>query len=95
MNELYTGTDGYSITKFRNKTRSGGAAPHADPAGNWVDIDFPLFRLGEIYLIYAEAVLRGGAGGSSATALTYINRLRGRAYADDPAALLETLQVAS
>jgi len=82
---LYLGTDGYSSTKWRNKTRSGGAAPHADAAGNWVDIDFPLFRLAEIYLIYAEAVLKGGTGGDAATALTYINRLRGRAYANDPA----------
>ena len=80
MNDLYTGTDGYSTSKFRNKTRSGGPAPHADPNGNWVDIDFPLFRLGEIYLIYAEAVLRGGTGGSNAGALSYINLLRTRAY---------------
>jgi hypothetical protein len=80
MNDLYTGTDGYSSTKYRNVTRSGGPAPHADPAGNWVDIDFPLFRLGEIYLIYAEAVLRGGTGGDAATALDYINQLRTRAY---------------
>jgi len=85
MTSLYTGADGYSSSKYRNKTRSGGPAPHADPGGNWADIDFPLFRLGEIYLIYAEAVLRGGTGGSSATALTYINRLRGRAFANDPA----------
>jgi hypothetical protein len=80
MTDLYTGTDGYSITKYRNVTRSGGPAPHADPAGNWVDIDFPLFRLGEIYLIYAEAVLRGGTGGDAATALININKLRTRAY---------------
>jgi starch-binding outer membrane protein, SusD/RagB family len=80
MADLYTGTDGYSCTKFRNKTRAGGPAPHADPAGNWVDIDFPLFRLGEIYLVYAEAVLRGGTGGDAATALTHINQLRTRAY---------------
>jgi hypothetical protein len=45
-----------------------------------VDIDFPLFRLAEIYLIYAEAVLRGGAGGSNATAKAYLDQLnvRGR-----------------
>jgi starch-binding outer membrane protein, SusD/RagB family len=85
MTNLYTGTDGYSSTKFRNKTRAGGPAPHADPAGNWVDIDFPLFRAAEVYLIYAEAVLRGGTGGDAATALTYMNRLRGRAYANNPA----------
>jgi hypothetical protein len=80
MGDLYTGTDGYSSTKYRNKTRSGGPAPHADPAGNWVDIDFPIFRLGEIYLIYAEAVLRGGTGGTAANALNYVNLLRTRAY---------------
>lgn len=80
MTDLYTGTDGYSITKYRNKTRAGGPAPHADTQGEWVDIDFPIFRLAEIYLIYAEAVSRGGAGGDAATALTYINLLRTRAY---------------
>jgi hypothetical protein len=92
---LYLGTDGYSSTKWRNKTRSGGAAPHADAAGNWVDIDFPLFRLAEIYLIYAEAVLKGGTGGDAATALTYINRLRGRAYANDPASTTGNITAAS
>jgi len=70
MNQLLdVTTDGYSSSKFRNKTRTGAAAPNRDPDGNWVDIDFPLFRLGEIYLNYAEAVIRGGAGGSNATAL--------------------------
>ena len=64
MNDLCTGTDGYSITKYRNKTRSGGPAPMLIPQGNWVDIDFPkLFRLGEIYLIYAEAVCVAVAAG--------------------------------
>lgn len=80
MTELYTGTNGYSSTKFRNVTRTGAKAPNADPAGNWTDIDFPLFRLAEINLIYAEAVLRGGVGGDAATALTLVNALRQRAY---------------
>ena len=84
--------DGYSSTKFRNKTRTGGPAPHLDPAGNWADIDFPLFRLAEMYLIYAEAVIRGGSGGSTATALGYLNALslRGRNNANSIAAM--TLQ---
>jgi hypothetical protein len=80
MKDLYTGTDGFSTFKFRNVTRSGGVAPHADAAGNFSDIDFPVFRLGEMYLTYAEAVLRGGSGGDAGTALGYINALRTRAY---------------
>jgi hypothetical protein len=39
-----------------------------------------MFRLADVYLIYAEAVLRGGTGGNKATALGYINALRERAY---------------
>src|SRR5689334_24164796 len=33
-----------------------------------------------MYLIYAEAVLRGGTGGDAATALGYINAIRTRAW---------------
>jgi len=87
MNQLLdVPEDGYSTTKFRNVTRSGGPAPNMDPAGNWVDVDFPLFRLGEVYLNYAEAVLRGGQGGSNATALAYLNSLAVRARPGDPGA---------
>ena len=80
MNELYVETEGYSTTKYRNKTRTGAPAPHQDAAKDFSDIDFPLFRLGEVYLTYAEAVLRGGTGGDTGTALGYINALRTRAY---------------
>jgi hypothetical protein len=38
-----------------------------------------MFRLADAYLMYAEAVLRGG-GGTRAQALTYVNALRQRAY---------------
>ncbi len=82
MTGLYTSTNGYSTFKFHNLTHTGAAAPDADAAGNYSDIDFPLFRFGEVYLNYAEAVLRGGSGGDLATALSYINKLRDRAYTD-------------
>jgi hypothetical protein len=39
-----------------------------------------MFRVPDAYLMYAEAVLRGGTGGDRATALGYINKLRERAY---------------
>jgi hypothetical protein len=70
--------DGYAVTKFRNRTKSGGFG--SDPGKTFSDIDFPVFRLAEQYLIYIEAVLRGGTGGDAVTALTYANALRTRAY---------------
>ena len=77
INDIGAFTDGYAVTKFRNIKADG------TPGSNltFMDIDFPLIRLGEQYLIYAEAVLRGGTGGSLATATTYINMLRTRAAA--------------
>ena len=77
INDIGAFTDGYAVTKFKNIKADGTAGTHVD----FTDIDFPLFRLGEQYLIYAEAVLRGGTGGSLATATTYINMLRTRAAA--------------
>jgi hypothetical protein len=71
-------TDGYAVTKYKNVTRAGQAGK--DPAGDFVDTDFPLFRLADVYLMYAEAVVRGGTGGSAANALNYVNLLRQRAY---------------
>lgn len=69
-------TDGYAITKFKNVTRTG--APGSDLT--YTDTDFPMFRLADVYLMYAEAVLRGGAGGDLGTAIGYINAIRERAY---------------
>ncbi len=69
---------GWPSTKFKNVTRTGAAG--TDPSGQFVDTDFPLFRFAEMHLNYAEAVLRGGTGGSTALALQYVNALRQRAY---------------
>jgi len=82
MTSMYTASAGFSTYKFRNVTRTGAPDPHADPNGNFASISFPLFRFAEIYLIYAEAVLRGGTGGDATTALNYINALRTRAYSN-------------
>ncbi|WP_341837247.1 RagB/SusD family nutrient uptake outer membrane protein [Chitinophaga pollutisoli] len=72
-------SEGLRVVKFRNRTTTG-ETPEA-PGGAFCSVDFPLFRLAEQYLIYAEAVKRGG-GGSEATALGYLNLLRARAYGD-------------
>lgn len=74
-----TFTDGYAVAKYRNVDVNGN--PGSDSSGDHTDIDFPMFRLADAYLMYAEAVLRGG-GGSMSTAVDYINELRVRAYGD-------------
>ena len=79
--DLKNFNDGYTVTKFKTVSSTGQVG--SDPSGNFVDLDFPLFRLADIYLIYAEAVLRGGSGGDAATALGYVNALRDRAYGDN------------
>ena len=64
---------------------------NGQPGSNlsFVDTDFPVFRLADVYLMYAEAVVRGGSGGSLNTALGYINELRERAF-DDGAGQINT-----
>lgn len=79
INSQSTFTDGIGVTKFRNVTREGANGSSLD----YSDIDLPIFRLPEMYLIYAEAVLRGGSGGDMATAIGYINDLRERAYGNN------------
>lgn len=81
INDISEFRDGYSIRKWKNKTSTGANGSNL----TWVDVDYPIFRLAEAYFIYAEAVLRGGSGGSAAQALTYINALRTRAYAGSTA----------
>ncbi len=75
--DVSTFTDGYAVAKYRNVDVNGN--PGSDTTGDHTDIDFPMFRLADAYLMYAEAVVRGG-GGSNTTAVEYINELRERAY---------------
>jgi hypothetical protein len=70
-------TEGFAVTKFRNVDSNG--AQGSDASGNFADTDLPIIRLAEIYLNYAEAVVRGG-GGDLGTAAAKINELRERAY---------------
>lgn len=72
--------NGLHVMKWVNKRTDG--QPVHDPNSYYADIDFPVFRLPEMYLIYTEAVLRSGTGGDIATALTYMNKIRFRAYGD-------------
>ena len=75
MHTITEFTNGLGAPKYQNVTSTG--APGSNTG--FSDVDYPMFRLADAYLIYAEAVVRG-AGGSRATALGYINELRQRAY---------------
>jgi len=72
-----TFTQGIGVTKFKNVSADGSPAPNAH--ATFVSTDFPMFRLADAYLMYAEVVVRGG-GGDMGTAVGYINQLRERAY---------------
>ena len=72
-------TQGYTVAKFKNLTKDGQIG--SDPNKQFPDMDFPLFRLAEANLTFAEATLR--AGGSKTEALKAINDLRKRAKATE------------
>ena len=74
-------TSGWLINKWSNLTDDGEAASDTRTVG--AETDFPMFRLADVYLMLAEAVLRGGEGASRADALEYVNRIRHRAYGND------------
>ena len=67
--------EGWSVYKYSNLNSDGTPGKNA----TFPDTDFPLFRLGDVYLMYAEAVARGGEGGSASKAVEYIQNLRKRA----------------
>ena len=71
--ELFS--NGYMSTKFKNRKLNGDIADSQHQTHP--DTDFPMFRLGDVYLMYAEAVVRGGNGDMS-TAIGYVNALRTR-----------------
>ncbi|KMQ68818.1 hypothetical protein ACM39_05895 [Chryseobacterium sp. FH2] len=66
---------GWSVVKFSNKNKDGSNGSNTV----FADTDFPVYRLADAYLMYAEAVLRGGQGGTLPQAVAYVNLLRTRA----------------
>ncbi len=76
INDVDFFTEGYAVPKYVNITSEGEIGSDL----THIDTDYPMFRLADVYLMYAEAVLRGGTGGDMAIALDYVNQLRERAY---------------
>jgi hypothetical protein len=73
--------EGLAVIKFRNRTSNGGFG--SDPEKTFSDIDFPIFRLAEMYLIYAECQAKGSSKTNLLDAVGYINELRKRAYGNE------------
>lgn len=73
--------DGLAVIKYRNRKSTGAFG--SDPEKTFSDIDFPVFRLAEMYLVYAEGVARGSSKGTVAQAVIFINELRERAYGNN------------
>lgn len=78
VSSLGTFEDGYAFPKYSNVTSAGDPGSHS----THTDIDFPMFRLADAHLMYAEACLRSGGGACETTALTLVNDIRQRAYGD-------------
>lgn len=80
-NSLEDGTQGYHHCKFTNLTDAGEAASNS--AADGCNTDVPFFRLADVYLMAAEATVRGGEGMTRTEALGLVNALRDRAYGDN------------
>ena len=78
ISDLTKFDEGVYVYKFRNVTSKGANGKDGDRA----DSDFPLFRLAELYLNYAEAAIRDTSV-DKAKALGYLNKVRERAYGSD------------
>ena len=84
QDNLNTFLNGWSCIKFNNVPHDMDAVDYASTAAtkNFSDIDWPLIRLGEIHLIYAEACMHAGGDASA-----QINALAERAGVAAPAAI--------
>lgn len=79
-------SEGYFFEKFTNLTDAGEAASNSAATG--CSTDYPLIRLADVYLMAAEAQLRGGAGITRAEALGLVNSVRMRAYGNDESGMI-------
>lgn len=90
---LYNFMNGWSCLKFNNipygQTNESFLPQSALKA--FSDVDFPMIRLGEIYLIYAEACMNTGAG---ALALPKLQELSSRAGVEPPQQITQDFLVA-
>ena len=90
INDLSQFTQGLGVLKFRN-VNSAGVGQGAPL--NFSSVDFPMLRLADMMLIYAEAATRGSA--DRATALGYVNQIRARAFNNAAGSTITNAQMTS
>ena len=90
INDLSQFTQGLGVLKFRN-VNSAGVGQGAPL--NFSSVDFPMLRLADMMLIYAEAATRGSA--DRATARGYVNQIRARAFNNAAGSAITDAQMTS
>lgn len=75
-------TTGWTSYKFRNVSSDGSPAPKSTISA-FCDVDYPLFRAADAYLMMAEAQLRGATTVSESEAKEAWNAVRTRAGLDN------------
>lgn len=85
---LYVFLNGWSCLKFNNIPHNMDQDSYLETAASkaYSDIDFPMIRLGEIYLIYAEACMNLGQAN---TALPKVQELAARAGVTTPTSITQ------
>lgn len=90
VTEASNALHGALLTKWTNLTDNGIDSLIANNTSSYgVNTDFPVFRLADVYLMLAEAVVRGGEGASMSDALGYVNAIRERAYGNEDGNITE------
>lgn len=92
-NALYSFMNGWSCLKFNNIPFGQTNESYLPQSAlkSFADVDFPMIRLGEIYLIYAEACMHLGAEGM---ALSKLRELSSRAGVEPPQQISQEFLVA-
>jgi hypothetical protein len=90
---LYSFMNGWSCLKFNNIPfgQTDGSFLPTSALKAFSDVDFPMIRLGEIYLIHAEACMHLGSDG---LALTKLQELSSRAGVEAPDQITEAFLMA-
>ncbi len=69
--------EGYGVMKYKNIDPN-----NPNLRKDFVSTDYPMMRLAESYLMYAEAYVKGGVGDAN-KALELVNKIRTRAYGNN------------